>query len=211
MDCEGEFTCEMHGNWKVFYENAIDGYHLGYLHDKTLGKVFPDRNVWDLVGRNHVWYSTERNGERRSNTLLSVSTADGYGASRLHGDDEAIYPGVVMLFPLTILSPSPWGMYVSLLEPAGPELTHMRTLSWAPGGSGGRFDIGQRTEPVRLVDLKEHPLDSGNFQVEDMWIVEKIQRNLRSPRYAAGPLAAGAGAEAPIGEFQEQLLEFVAL
>ena len=207
----GEITYEMHCNWKIFYENAIDGYHLGYLHDKTLGPVYPDRNVWDLVGRNHVWYSTERDGERRSNTRLSVANADSYGTPRLHGDDEANYPGVVMLFPLTILSPSAWGFYVSLLEPIDAEHTNMRTLSWAPGGTGGRFDIGKRTEPVRLADLSGHPRDAGNFQIEDMWVVEKIQRNLRSPKYQVGPLASGEGAEAPIGQFQEQLLAFVPL
>ena len=207
----GEVTYEMHCNWKIFYENAIDGYHLGYLHEKTLGTVYPDRNVWDLGGRNHVWYSTEHGGERRSNTLLSVESADGYGAPRLHGDNEATYPGVVMLFPLTILSPSPWGFYVSLLQPIDAERTNMRTMSWAPGATGGRFSFGERSEPVRLADLDGHPLDSGNFQVEDMWIVEKIQRNLRSPKYAVGPLAAGDGAETPIGQFQEQLLEFVPL
>lgn len=66
MSFSGEITYEMNCNWKVFYENAVDGYHLGYLHDQTLGKVYPHRNVWDLVGRNHVWYSTERTGERRA-------------------------------------------------------------------------------------------------------------------------------------------------
>ena len=38
-----ETTYEMRCNWKVFYENAVDGYHLGYLHDRTLGPLYPDR------------------------------------------------------------------------------------------------------------------------------------------------------------------------
>jgi len=210
MTYAGQIVYEMHCNWKVFYENAIDGYHLGYLHDQTLGKVYPDRNVWDLVGRNHVWYSTERDGQRNASTILSAELADGFGAERLHGDNDASYPGVVMLFPLTILSPSAWGFYVSILEPKGPDLTYMRTLSWTPGGSGGRFDVaGDTATPIRLVDLEQHPLESGNFQLEDMWIVEKVQRNLRSPRYQVGPLAAGDGAETPLVQFQQQVLEFV--
>ena len=135
-----------------------------------------------------------------------------FSAPRLHEDAEAHYPGVVMLFPLTILSPSPWGFYVSILEPRGPELTYMRTMAWTPGGGGGRFNIqGKRPEPVRLADLDKHPLESGNFQIEDMWIVEKIQRNLHSPNYAVGPLAQGDGAEQPLVEFQRELLEFVPL
>ena len=54
-----EITYEMRCNWKVFFENAIDGYHLAYLHDRTLGGPRADRNVWDVHGRHLVWYSTE--------------------------------------------------------------------------------------------------------------------------------------------------------
>ena len=54
-----ELTYEIHCNWKVFLENAIDGYHLAYLHSETLGGPRADRNVWDVHGRHLVWYSTE--------------------------------------------------------------------------------------------------------------------------------------------------------
>ena len=211
MQYSGEVVYEMRCNWKVFYENAIDGYHLGYLHDQTLGKVYPKLNEWDLVGRHHLWYSTEWEGERRSNTKLSVDGAAAWGTSTLHPVEEAHYPGVVMLFPLTILSPSPWGFYVSILEPKGPELTNMRTLAWSPGGDGGRFKFDATPQTIKLVDLDQHPLETGNFQIEDMWIVEKIQKTLHSPLYEVGPLATGVGAESPITEFQEQLLDFVPL
>ena len=207
MSYSGEIVYEMDCNWKVFYENAIDGYHLGYLHDNSLGKVYPDRNIWDAVGPHHLWYSTET-GEKKTNTLLSVSSADGNQAPRLHSDEQATYPGVVMLFPLTILSPSPWGFYISILEPIGPEKTLMRTMAWAPGGGGGRFNISEGSyEPIRVKDLDKHPLETGNFQIEDMWIVEKVQRNLHSPIYEVGPFAQGMGAETPLHQFQSTLLE----
>ena len=32
-----EFVYRIKCNWKVFFENAIDGYHLAYLHEHTLG------------------------------------------------------------------------------------------------------------------------------------------------------------------------------
>ena len=209
LEFRGSVTYEMRCNWKVFYENAVDGYHLGYLHDKTLGKLYPDRNVWKPAGRNVVWYSTERDGPPQSASVLSAALADGQGAQRLPGHEQSCYPGVVMLFPLTILSPSPWGFYVSQLEPVTPELTNMHTLSWAPAGSPGRFDLSAVEGPVRLSELRGHPLDSGSFQIEDMWIVEKIQRALRSPAFEIGPLAHGPGAESPITHFQANLLEFL--
>jgi len=114
-----------------------------------------------------------------------------------------------MLFPLTILSPSPWGFYISVLEPVRPELTNMVVHGWAPAGSSGRIPLAEENKPVRLADLPGHPLESGNFQIEDMWIVEKIQRNLHSSRFAVGPLARGDGAEGPLMHFQRNVRDIV--
>ena len=129
------------------------------------------------------------------------------------GHETPLYPGVVMLFPLTVYSPNPWGLYVSVLEPIGPERTNLRTLSWVPEGFWGRLweEWGEEEEGkvVRLADLKEHPLKSGNFQLEDMWICEKIQRNVRSPKYAVGPMASGPGAESPVTHFQQSVLDYL--
>ena len=222
LEYAGETVYEMHCNWKVFYENAIDGYHLGYLHDKTLGPVYPSRNLWKLVGRNHVWYSTEREGPPQSSTVLVAETMKRFEIAGIPGhDEEGFYLGVVMLFPLTILSPNPYGFGVSLLEPKGPELTLFRYHSWVPRGATGRPvgavlaerdpPTGPDGRPIRLADLKTHPLASGSFHFEDIWIVEKAQRNLHSPHFKVGPLARGAGAETPLVEFQEQVLEFVGL
>ncbi len=205
----GETSYEMGCNWKVFYENAVDGYHLGYLHDRTLGPLYPDRNVWRRVGRHAVWYSTERDGPPLSNSILTEELVDGAGARRLPGHESPTYPGVVMLFPLTIFTPNPWGFSVSILEPVDPETTRMRSMSWAPEGSGGRFAASGAPRVVRLRDLETHPLESGDFQIEDMWICEKIQRNLHSPKFEVGPLADGPGAEGPVTHFQQSVLEYV--
>ena len=205
----GDVRYEMHCNWKVFYENAIDGYHLGYLHNKTLGAAYPDRNIWHPVGRHTVWYSTEREGDPQSTTVLSAEMADAAGATRLPGHEESFYPGVVMLFPLTILSPSPWGFHVSLLEPKTPDLTTMWTQSWTTYGSASREEAGKAPTLISLANQEGHPMESGNFQLEDMWICEMIQRNLRSPKFKVGPMAAGFGAESPIMHFQQSVLDYL--
>ena len=201
----GEMRYEMRCNWKVFYENAVDGYHLGYLHDRTLGKLYPHNNVWRRVGRHAMWYSTEREGPPQASSILTEKLADDAWAKRLPGHETPHYPGVVMLFPLTVYTPNPWGFYVSIIEPTGPESTNLRALSWVPEGIRGWLSEGRSNgEVVRLEDLEEHPLESGNFQMEDMWICEKIQRNLRSPKYAVGPMANGPGAESPVTHFQAE-------
>ena len=206
----GEMRYEMRCNWKVFYENAVDGYHLGYLHEGTLGRLRPSTNVWRRVGRHAVWYSTERDGPPQASSVLSAELADRAGAKRLPGHETPQYPGVVMLFPLTVYSPHPWGFNVSVLEPAGPERTNLRTLSWVPGGLRGWFNRDVRDgEAVRLAYLKKHPLESGDFQLEDMWICEKIQRGVRSPKYEVGPMANGPGAESPVTHFQQSVLDYL--
>ena len=206
----GEMTYEMRCNWKVFYENAVDGYHLGYLHDRTLGPLYPDRNVWRRVGRHAVWYSIERDGPPQASSVLTEQMVDGAGGRRLPGHEPAAYPGVVMLFPLTIFTPNPWGFSVSILEPVDVETTLMRVLNWAPEGARqGVPDVSKEPSIFRLGDLDGHPLESGNFQIEDMWICEKIQRNLHSPKFEVGPLADGAGAEAPITHFQQSVLDYL--
>ena len=206
----GETVYQMSCNWKIFYENAVDGYHLGYLHDRTLGPLYPDRNVWRRVGRHAVWYSTEREGRPESSSVLTERIVEGAGGRRLPGHETPTYPGVVMLFPLTIVAPHPWGFSVSILEPVDAETTLMRVRNWLPQGSRrGVFEPSGEASVVRLDDLEAHPLESGDFQIEDMWICEKIQRNLHSPKFEVGPLADGPGAEGPVTHFQQSVLDYV--
>ena len=72
------------------------------------------------------------------------------------------------------------------------------------GDEAGRDPVDGR---VKLELLEVHPKESGDFQLDDMWICEKMQRALHSPRYGVGALARGAGAEAPLTYFQQQVLD----
>jgi choline monooxygenase len=56
---------------------------------------------------------------------------------------------------------------------------------------------------------KKHPLETGDFQTEDVWICEKLQRGIASPAYEHGPLAKGAGAEEPIEWFHHTLRQYL--
>ena len=62
----------------------------------------------------------------------------------------------------------------------------------------------------RLSHLDRHPLETGDFHWEDVWICEKMQRSLNSPMYRVGRLAAGAGAEAPLEVFQRNVQDYMA-
>ncbi len=212
-----EFIYRMKCNWKVFYENAIDGYHLAYLHENTLGGPLPDKNEWDIHGLNMVWYSTERDEVRnRVPIFVEEQVAKMGGAKEIPGAEEPGYGGVYMLFPTTIVTPSKWSLTISNLEPVSPNETLLRAKTWVPNSWFGMegnpeqapgFD--KATGEIISDNWTQHPLETGDFQTEDIWVCEKMQRSLNSPEYEVGPLAGGSGSESSIEVFQEQVLDYM--
>ena len=213
-------TYEIDCNWKVFYENAIDGYHLGYLHEKTLGRgLTPNTNVWEAFGRHLVWYSTERDGQKHALPDLIRAQAKSYGLQAVPGFEKGNYPGVLALFPTTILTPSPYGLSVSKLIPLGANKMRLEVRSWegVTGVLGKIFresaenvpGFDPKTGVISSRNWKKHALDFNDFQSEDIWVCEKMQRSLNSPAYEVAALAQGAGAEAPLMHFQSSILDFI--
>lgn len=210
-----EVVYEMKCNWKVFYENAIDGYHLGYLHEKTLGPLFPNANLWEAHGQHLVWYSTERDGARNALPELVESYMKKERVKKTMPEGDT-YGGVYTLFPTTLLTPNPYGISISELVPVSAGVTLLKARNWTFKKTKGRFgDVNDapgydKERGVITSDKwKEHPLETFDFQTEDVWVCEKMQRSLQSPMYEVGALAAGAGAEAPIGHFQQCLMDYM--
>lgn len=213
-------TYEMNCNWKVYFENAIDGYHLAYLHEHTLGGPLPSRNVWDAHGRHLVWYSTEGDGRKRSMTQFMQGGLADRDLPMAAGAESGEYGGVFMLFPTTVVSPKPYGLYLSELVPLSPDLTLLKARKWnLTGGDDDWFAKEwnaalEARDPadgrIKLSRLKKHPLETGAFRLEDIWVCEKMQRAMHSPAYSVGALAKGAGAEAPLAFFQQVYLDAMA-
>ena len=122
-----------------------------------------------------------------------------------------------MFFPTTLVTPNPYGVTISQLVPIAPGITHLKARNWAPKGQRGRYSGGKKRIPgydkgrdvVTSENWKQHPLKTGDFQTEDVWICEKQQRAMESPNFEIRHLAAGAGAESPIAHFQKCLLDYV--
>lgn len=201
-------------NWKVFFENAIDGYHLAYLHKQTLGGPSHDKNIWEVFGEHMVWWSTERDGVKHRIPIF-VQEA-GKNSTMVPGADKPGYGGVYMLFPTTILTPNPWGFTISTMEPLDAGTTRLRVRNWSPKGwlsysyrardiPGFDPDTGRITSDKWTV----HPLETGDFQTEDIWVCEKMQRALASPRHSVGWLAHGAGGEAALDFFQQCVQHYI--
>ena len=210
-------TYEMRCNWKVFVENAIDGYHLAYLHDRTLGGPPVDRNVWDVHGRHLVWYSTESG---RKTCMPEAMAGRGHGRI-IPGAESGDYGGVFVLFPDTIVTADPTSFTVSKIVPVSPDLTRLVLRQWTakesgwkwPAGGGGAVEDSPGYDPesgyLKLAHLGRHPRDSGDFHWEDVWVCEKMQRALGSPMHRVGALAKGPGAEAPLAFFQQNVCDYL--
>ena len=209
---------ELKCNWKVFFENAIDGYHLAYLHKETLGGPTHDKNIWETFGQHMVWWSTEREGVKHRIPQFVENSAKGSGLKVVRGADETGYGGVYALFPTTLLTPNPWGFSISSMEPVDANTTRLRVRNWSPKGwlsyTYRAKDIpGYDAESglIKSENWTVHPLETGDFQTEDVWVCEKMQRALQSPRHQVSHLAHGAGGEAALDFFQHCVLEYVPL
>jgi phenylpropionate dioxygenase-like ring-hydroxylating dioxygenase large terminal subunit len=195
-------------NWKVFVENAIDGYHLAYLHENTLGGPLPDQNLWERAGEHLIWFANEEGIRHR----LPKKLRDEAGSVGLIESAKTPgYGGVYHLFPNTLIVPTPYGLSISTLEPTTAGSCRMRVRHWVgPWQSTDERDhipgFDKATGIISSDNWTQHPLETGDFQTEDVWICEKVQRGLESPAYEHGPLSRGAGAEDAIRWFHEVLL-----
>ncbi len=209
------FIYDVACNWKVFCENALDGYHLAYLHENTLGGPVPAKNVWEAHGRNLVWYSTERDG-LKNRIPVFVEKHAGLGASKVPGADQPGYGGVYYLFPTTLVTPSPWSLTITAMRPVGEGRLRLEARTWVPDSWLGYKESPQdapgfdsESGTIRSANWQVHPLETGDFQTEDIWVCEKMQRSLDSPAYAIRQLAGGSGGEAALETFQRNVLDFV--
>jgi len=207
-----ELVYVLNCNWKVFVENALDGYHLAYLHENTLGGPKPGLNVWEQHGDHMVWYSTERDGIKNRIPQFVEDQARDTGLATIAGAETPGYGGVYMLFPTTLIVPSPWSVTVSTLEPQDGDTTILRSRTWVPKSwwspTEKRRDVPGYDPQSGLIQSKnwtQHPLETGDFQTEDIWVCEKMQRNLRSPDYAVSALAQGSGGEEMLAVFQQMV------
>jgi len=211
-----EFVYKMKCNWKVFFENAIDGYHLAYLHENTLGGPLPALNEWQQHGQNLVWYSTERDGIRNRIPKFVQEQASKHSMATIKGAENPGYGGVYMMFPTTLITPSPWSLTISRMEPVDAETTLLRAQTWV---TKSWFNYQDRLKDVPgynpdtgMIESDcwtQHPLETGDFQTEDIWVCEKMQRSLTAPNYSVGPLAQGSGAEDMLPVFQETIRRYL--
>ena len=216
-------------NWKLVLENALDTYHLPYLHKDTLGPIDPNTIGIEPIGKYHH--------SQIFHLRRELSDADWEGQfERIEGARLDQFRGTIYhLFPNFLPYPDVDKLMMARVSPIAADLTYFDVEVWIPPpcekeeievlrnmfGIPGlpwteSSDDAPPTQTIALGDLERLGLDPMNLAgkaqlaavtVEDQWLVERIQLAMRSSRFSVGPMA-------PIGEtsisyFHQKLLDFM--
>ncbi|MCV6623661.1 MAG: aromatic ring-hydroxylating dioxygenase subunit alpha [Cellvibrionaceae bacterium] len=229
---------EMNCNWKTFVENAQDGYHLSHLHKSTLMGPSTGRQEWQPRGRHWHWKGLDPIMSTAMEKMSSIEKAKAglsalmSGWKPLPGVDVDSYGGEVFgIFPNFAIQPLLDNVGFAKIIPVSPNKTLLEVFimvaPWSsesekakrlkfladfaplPGvGYAKDGDPNIRDRPLRLKDITGHPMESGNFHVEDVWQVEMIAEAIESPAFEIGPLSNGEG-ETALSYFQQMLLDYL--
>jgi phenylpropionate dioxygenase-like ring-hydroxylating dioxygenase large terminal subunit len=211
-------TYDIKCNWKVFAENALDGYHLAHLHSETLGGPRPAQNKWVPKGDHMMWYATDDGQILHSLPAQVRKSLENSRATKFKEAETPGYAGVYFMYPGTLVVPTPYSFSVTTFHPLSPTKVRLRVRNWFPKTllTGLQSDYTLKDipgyDPNTLIVSSDHwgtdfdPQKSDDFQTEDVWITEKMQRGLMSPNAQIGPLAQGMGAEDPLIWFQNKIM-----
>ena len=173
-------------NWKLYIENHIDVLHLWYLHADSLGMFDHAGFAHDWVGPHWVSDEVLRPGaDRPRGAMLPIAHIP---------DEERDVLRANLIFPNVPTSSSETMWITYQVVPTGPETSEL--------------DIRVLGEPGSQLDAESEATLLAVLRDEDGFAVEQIQRVLRSPKFAVGPLASAH--ELPITRFHRLLLERLA-
>jgi phenylpropionate dioxygenase-like ring-hydroxylating dioxygenase large terminal subunit len=175
------YQMEARCNWKLFVENHVDVYHLWYLHARTLAAADHDRFEWRQLGPHWVSYEPLKDGISTHRPHHRVADLDHLEARDRKGvGAHALFPNILMA------SEGPYFITYAC-RPVAPD----------------RSVIDLRVRSTPDADVEALLAGAKSFIVEDIAACEGVQRNVRSHRFAIGPMAVDH--ERPITLFHQHL------
>jgi choline monooxygenase len=166
----------MECNWKLFYENFAEQYHIPFIHKTSLNRQKRKITPPEPCNGNYVALYTQHPGSRM---LLAGDT--GFPAIEgLKGRDAegTYYPSI---HPSTMMGWCIDGMWWVRSDPLGPERTRITAGSCFPRKTRDRADFAEVAQRYyKRLDLTIP---------EDIKASEDQQRGLRSPYYKPGPMS----------------------
>lgn len=199
----GAQTVDIRCNWKVFMENALDNYHLGYVHKESLASFDHKRQEQHECSPRH-WFFYE------PPKVAGQASPFDAGMKPISADPRWYGSSFGFIFPnLFVLTSATFWSTIEVL-PIGPEATqlHMR-VRMLPGQTGRiavaavREAAGQLRHRLLRKEKRLSLID------EDVFCCEAVQVGVRSPRFSVGPIAYRY--ERGIQTFQRNVLDYVPL
>jgi glycine betaine catabolism A len=163
-------------NWKVVLENYHECYHCPLIHPE-LCQVSPPASG-DNFELDGAWVGGTMDLKDHAVTMSLDGHSDGVPIPGLDAERlrTVAYLG---LFPNLLLSLHPDYLMTHLVEPLGPELSHVVCTWYFPPEAAARPGF----DPAYAVDF----WDRTNRQ--DWAACESVQRGMASPHFQPGPLA----------------------
>ncbi len=211
VEAKEEVTVEtIHANWKLVVENYIDHYHLAQLHSGTLNMYDHSQAEFGFVGPHFAfWEPLEADYAANLEKMAELPLID-------HIPQEQLGASVPMLFPGIGLSETETSWSVFHIQPVAVNKTVVTVRSktmpvseWDFMKFGSRSDKlwQDRLGPKYTSAEPGHPLGSGDFMQEDIYVCEQQQKALASAYFQLGPSALKG--EAPVRQHQKIVLQYL--
>jgi phenylpropionate dioxygenase-like ring-hydroxylating dioxygenase large terminal subunit len=168
MVCTRLIGYDLACNWKVYVENAMEVYHVAFVHQKTIEETLPT-SVWDTVPSRGS-YINLYGAAPESLALLEGDTGfpliEGLGEKELQGSY------IPLIYPNTMLGCTCDCAWWLQILPNGPERMRVNVGSMFPRTTAARRDFAEVAE--RYYKRWDTTIP------EDNWISERQQQGLRA-------------------------------
>lgn len=203
---------DIKANWKIFFENAIDVYHLAHLHSQTLNMYDHRQLKQQTTGLHQVAFEPLAKWYREDlSKFAPYKLIDHIPDDKLGAHLQYIFPGFIITeteSTWSVLRMTPVAPDRTLVE-VRSRLMPMSTTDYLTQGWRSWSAWDSRAKKVDEKDVDhDDPLQSGDFMAEDIYACEQQQKAMRSPLFSSGPAAAG---EASVEAFHRAVLQFCPL
>jgi len=168
MVCTRVVGYDLACNWKVYVENAMEVYHVAFVHQKTIEETLPT-SVWDTVPSRGSYinlYGAAPGSLALLEGDVGFAPIEGLGEKELGGSY------IPLIYPNTMLGVTVDCAWWLQILPTGPERTRVNVGSCFPRTTAARPDFAEVAE--RYYKRWDTTIP------EDNWISELQQPGLRS-------------------------------
>jgi phenylpropionate dioxygenase-like ring-hydroxylating dioxygenase large terminal subunit len=166
---------EVGANWKAGIENALESYHIDFVHPKTLVKAPPEELCAHEIGPNYSVFRTHTGGK-----ISAVQAIEGWFV-RLGGREPVYEYTHRLLYPNLTFFGCDLPSIVMAFVPVSPTKTRWVKRIFVHQGDGR--PAGKLVGRLMRRQLRDYWM---NAVKEDIVMLEQVQKGMSAPLHAAG-------------------------